>query len=87
MPWLLPVADIIGSTDGLYALVEKDKIEAVPLGFIRGRSFSNSIIICSEAENLTKEQIQLLIGRVGEGSQLWLNGDLRQRDMVVFEKS
>lgn len=87
LPWLMPVADIMGGYEGLQELLDKDMIEAVPLGFIRGRSFSHCIIMCSEAENLTKEQIQLLIGRVGEGSQLWLNGDLRQRDMQVFEKS
>lgn len=87
MPWLMPVADIMGGYEGLEELLDKDMIEAVPLGFIRGRSFQNSIIMCSEAENLTKEQIQLLIGRVGDKSQLWLNGDLRQRDLQVFEKS
>ena len=41
----------------------------------------------SEAENLTKEHIQLLIGRVDEGSNLWIDADLKQRDKAVFEKS
>ena len=62
-------------------------LEVIPLGFLRGRSIRNAIIISSEAENLTKEHIQLLIGRVDEGSNLWLDADLRQRDRVVFERS
>ena len=37
--------------------------------------------------NLTKEHIQLLMGRVDEGSNLWLDADLRQRDRIVFERS
>jgi PhoH-like ATPase len=62
-------------------------LEVIPLGFLRGRSIRNAIIICSEAENLTKEHIQLLMGRVDEGSALWIDGDVRQRDRVAFEKS
>ena len=48
-------------------------------------TLKNTIIMCSESENMTKEHIQLLIGRVGEGSALWLNGDYRQVDEKVFE--
>jgi PhoH-like ATPase len=62
-------------------------LEVIPLGFLRGRSIRNSIIICSEAENLTKEHLQLLMGRVDEGSALWIDGDVRQRDRAAFEKS
>ena len=43
--------------------------------------------MCSEAENMTKEHIQLLIGRVGVGSALWLNGDYKQTDDKVFENN
>ena len=34
---------------------------------------------------MTKEQIQLLIGRVGKNSALWINGDYRQIDDKAFE--
>jgi PhoH-like ATPase len=43
--------------------------------------------MCSEAENLTKQHIQLLIGRVGEGSNLWFDGDFKQVDSKVFENN
>jgi PhoH-like ATPase len=43
--------------------------------------------MCSESENMTKEHLQLLLGRVGEGSALWLDADIKQRDKLVFEKS
>ena len=43
--------------------------------------------MCSEAENLTKQHVQLLIGRVGEGSNLWLDGDFKQVDSKVFENN
>ena len=87
LPYLGPFMDHVGGEDGVKMLIEHDQLEVIPLGFLRGRSIRNSIIICSEAENLTKEHLQLLMGRVDEGSALWIDGDVRQRDRVAFEKS
>lgn len=87
LPYLGPMADHVGGPDGLKMLVEGNKLEVIPLAHLRGRSIRNAVIISSEAENLTKEHIQLLIGRVDEGSNLWMDADLRQRDKSVFEKS
>ena len=43
--------------------------------------------MCSEAENMTKEHIQLLLSRIGDNSALWLNGDFRQIDSNIFESN
>lgn len=85
LPFAMPIADHVGGIDGLEFLVKQGKLEIEHLGWIRGRSFSNAIIMCSEAENLTKQHVQLLIGRVGKGSNLWLDGDFKQIDAKVFE--
>ena len=87
LPFVMPLADHAGGVEGIKMLMDKDQLEVVHLGYLRGRDIRNSIILCSEAENLTKQHIQLLIGRVGEGSNLWMDADLKQRDKVVFEKS
>lgn len=87
MPYALPLADHVGGTDALEMMITQGKIEIVHLGLIRGRDLKNSIIMCSEIENMTKEHIQLLIGRVGEGSTLWLDGDVKQVDMEVFRRN
>lgn len=85
LPFALPLADHLGGVAGLEIFMNQGKIEIQHLGFIRGRDIKNSIIYCSEAENMTKEHVQLLIGRVGEGSSLWLNGDFKQVDGDVFK--
>ena len=54
---------------------------------MRGRDIKNSIIFCSEAEHLTREHVQLLLGRVAEGSIIIFEGDCRQIDKKVFENS
>lgn len=87
LPYAMPLADHLGGADGLSLMISSGKIEIVHLGFIRGRDIKNSIIYCSEAENMTKEHIQLLLGRVGEGSALWINGDFKQCDADVFQRN
>jgi predicted ribonuclease YlaK len=47
----------VGGEEGVKMLIEHGQLEVIPLGFLRGRSIRRSIIICSEAENLTKEHI------------------------------
>jgi len=87
LPFAMPLADHIGGVDNLELMVSQGRIEIVHLGFIRGRDIRNSIIMCSEAENMTREHIQLLLGRVGEGSALWINGDYKQVDAAVFREN
>lgn len=87
LPFAMPLADNIGGPEALKMMISQGNIETVHFGQIRGRDFKNSIIMCSEVENMTKEHIQLLIGRVGEGSVLWLDGDVKQVDMEVFRQN
>lgn len=51
---------------------------------IRGRSFQNSIILVNEAQNLTEDHIKLLIGRCGEGTRIFFDGDIKQADSQLF---
>lgn len=83
-PFAMVLADHLGGEMGLELQIMAGTIEIQHLGYIRGRDIKNSIIYCTEAENLTKEHVQLLIGRVGEGSALWMNGDFKQTDSAVF---
>ena len=83
-PYAMVLADHLGGETGLDMQIMSGNIEIEHLGYIRGRDIKNTIIYCSEAENLTKEHVQLLIGRVGTGSSLWMNGDFKQTDSHIF---
>lgn len=87
LPYVMPFADHCGGTEAVEQMIELGFLEVIPLGFLRGRSIRNSVILCSEAENLTKQHIQLLLGRLDTGSQLWFDADVRQRDREAFVKS
>lgn len=87
LPFAMPLADHLGGKDGLELAINQGRVEVVHLGFIRGRDIKNSIVYCSEAENMTKEHVQLLLGRIGEGSALWINGDFKQTDADIFARN
>ena len=86
LPYLGPFIDHVGE-DEVKSMINNGSLIVEPLQFLRGRNFENSIIMCSEAENLTKEHIQLIIARAAEGSIVMFDADNRQRDKAIFEKS
>lgn len=85
--YAMPLADHIGGRQALEMYVQNGKIEIEHLGFLRGRDIKNTIVLCSESEHLTREHVQLLLGRISQGSILMLNGDWRQIDSKVFEQN
>jgi PhoH-like ATPase len=86
-PYAMPAADLLGSSIELMRLIDDGKVELLHLGFARGRSFDNTIIIVDESENLTAEHVILLVSRVGKNSIIMFLGDTNQTDKVVFEKN
>lgn len=86
LPYLGPFIDHVGEEE-VKSMINTGSLMVEPLQFLRGRNFENSIIMCSEAENLTKEHIQLIIARAAEGSIVMFDADNRQRDKAIFEKS
>ena len=78
-----PLVDLIG-IDHVHSYIQQGKLEVVNMGSIRGRSFDDTIIIVNEAQNLTEEHIKLLIGRCGESSRIFFDGDLKQTDSAIF---
>ena len=86
LPYLGPFIDHVGE-DEVKSMINNGSLIVEPLQFLRGRNFENSIIMCSEAENLTREHIQLIIARAAEGSIVMFDADNRQRDKAIFEKS
>lgn len=80
VPYLETLNELLGKSFVEYCL-KIGSIEAVPLGFMRGRSFKNCIILGDELENATPMQLKLLLTRIGENTKMLLNGDLDQKDI------
>lgn len=89
-PWLAPIYH------NLYALYSKDKvdkelengnIEIVPFAFMRGRTFLNSFVIVDEAQNVTHDQMETVIGRLGKNSKMTICGDMAQIDLKIKKET
>lgn len=78
-PWLRQIEDHIG-IQKFEEYLETGVIEPAHLSTLRGRDLKNCIILVDEAENLLAKNIQLLIGRVAENSEIIFCADLKQCD-------
>jgi phosphate starvation-inducible PhoH-like protein len=58
--------------------IHPDLIEAYPLPYIQGMTFSNSFVILDEAQNLSIEEFRALVTRLGKDSRLAIIGDCAQ---------
>ena len=84
-PWALPVLDVLQKHLGKGALdtgIKNGNIEMAPLALMRGRSFDNAFIIVDETQNITVQELKMLLTRVGSGSTIVLNGDVQQSDLL-----
>jgi phosphate starvation-inducible PhoH-like protein len=62
-----------------------DKIDAMPLAYIRGETWSDRFVIADEMQNSTVLQMKTLLTRIGENSKLVITGDLSQSDLNETE--
>lgn len=76
--------------DNMYRLYDKEKIdkcvadvkiEVIPLAFMRGRNLSNCCVVVDEGQNITHRQMELLLGRLCQGSKMIICGDTAQIDL------
>lgn len=56
-------------------------IEVAPLAYMRGATHANSFVILDEAQNVTPDQMKMLLTRMGEGSKVVITGDASQTDL------
>ena len=83
-PYLDPFESVFIRTlgKGFYEYALKTKtIEPKPLGFMRGATFDNCIVLVGEVQNLTKVEIKMLLSRIGRNCKIILSGDDDQYDV------
>ena len=89
-PYLRPLYDALYEMLGIEKtenFLNKGIVEIAPLAYMRGRTLNNSFIIVDESQNTTKEQMKMVLTRMGFGSHLLINGDLTQIDLPKNIKS
>ena len=61
-------------------LLQDEKIKALPVQFIRGKTVDD-ILIVEEAQNLTKGEMLAILTRLGKNGKIVINGDNEQIDI------
>lgn len=83
-PWVQPIYQnmyILYGKEKIDPYIQSGQIEIVPLSFMRGRTFLESLVIVDEAQNVTNEQMEMIITRVGLRSRMIICGDDGQVDL------
>ena len=89
-PWVQPIYQnmfLLYDKSKVERYIEKSEIEIVPVSFMRGRTFVNSIVIVDEAQNVTHDQMEMIVTRLGKGSKMIVCGDTHQVDLKKKEDS
>lgn len=83
--WLVPIRSnmrkVYNKPDILEKMEKEENIELVSLSHFRGRTFDNAICIIDEYQNLTKQQLAMVLSRLGKDSTMILCGDRHQIDL------
>ena len=84
-PYLRPLYDALYDmlgVDTVEKLLEKQVIEIAPLAFMRGRTLNDAVVILDEAQNTTQAQMKMFLTRMGKNTQMIINGDVTQIDLI-----
>lgn len=82
-PWGAAVFDALSafaSKNVIEEVIDRGIIEVLPLTHIRGRTFTDTIIIVDEAQNLERNVILTALSRTGENTRVFISSDVAQRD-------
>ncbi|MDR1735225.1 MAG: PhoH family protein [Oscillospiraceae bacterium] len=83
-PYLRPLYDALFDMLGAESYktqLERGAIEVAPLAYMRGRTLDDSFIILDEAQNTSREQMKMILTRLGANSRMVVNGDITQIDL------
>jgi len=74
-------AFLFNRSDAWDRLEEQKRVELVSTSYIRGVTFTDTIVIVDECQNLTWRELNTIITRVGHQSKIFFCGDVRQTDL------
>lgn len=66
-------------------LLANHTLEISPINYLRGRSIHDAVIIVDDGQNLTQEDMKLVLTRAGEGARVILTGDPDQIDRAEVD--
>ncbi len=84
LPYAMPLlekAKEVTDDSTCLSLQSAGVLRAIPVNFVRGLTFNDSIVIVDEAQNLTKSELVTILTRFGKNTKYIVCGDLKQSDI------
>ena len=72
--------------EGVEEMISKYNMKAMTAMHMRGRTFTDAVIIVDEAQNFSKSTMQKLLTRIGKNTKVIVIGSLRQIDSKYLNK-
>jgi phosphate starvation-inducible PhoH-like protein len=83
-PWSIPMIEKCDELVGKHItnmLFESEYLKCTPVNFLRGATFTNSVVIVDEAQNLEHSELVTILTRFGKNCKLFVIGDSLQSDI------
>jgi phosphate starvation-inducible protein PhoH len=77
--------ELLGKYTAYEHLKKAGIIEFKPTSFLRGQTFNDCIVILDEAQNLSQQEINTVMTRIGENSRIFICADSAQTDLRSHE--
>lgn len=85
-PYEIPYKDIfydlVGKSSTYDDMKEAGKIKFTPTSFVRGSTWDNAVVVIDEAQNMTIDELNSVMTRVGVNTKIIVCGDYAQNDLV-----
>ena len=82
-PWAAAVFDALRAftTENVIdEVIDRQLLEVLPLTHIRGRTFTDSVIVLDEAQQLERMVLLTALSRTGDNTRVFITHDVAQRD-------
>jgi len=86
-PYIQIVNELVGRGDAWHFLLHKEIVQFQTTSFLRGLTFTDSILFFDEFQSATFHEIDTVLTRVGENCRFILCGDYRQTDLNTKKES
>lgn len=81
-PYLYPIIEFIRDFGIDFEKLVRDRdIRKAPIAFMRGQTIRDEVLIVDEAQNVSPEQMLMILTRIGERGKIIITGDEDQSDL------
>ncbi len=78
IPYVSIINELFGRGDAYSILINNGLLEFESTSFLQGTTFTDSIIVVDEFQNMTFNELDMVISRVGENCMIYFCGDTHQ---------